>query len=315
VIVVTGATGAQGGSVVEHLLKAGTAHIRAVTRDPTNAKAQALTKRGVEVVKGDLSDKASIVAATRGAAGLFLVTQFWEKLSEEDEFKQGKNAIDAAKENKVGHVIFSGLPGVAALTSGRIRVPHFDGKWRLCQLLRPSGLCYSLIFVPFYFDNYVGILSPQPSKDNPNEYTFCVPMAGKRFKQSATADVGGIVVPMFSDAAAYNGKLVDMWAARMTLTENAQVYAQATGRVAKAYEPKCEEFAQYKFPGADELAAMFQFFQLIDDQSKAAGSDMTNPYAELGFRDNEVIAGGRQLYPAMQDFATFLRSTPVARRS
>ena len=91
-ILVIGATGAQGGSVVEYLLKSGHYNVAALTRDPTKDKAKALESKGVHVFKGDLSDPVSLKTAFKGINGLFLVTQFWEKFSADqelaDDYKQ-----------------------------------------------------------------------------------------------------------------------------------------------------------------------------------------------------------------------------------
>jgi hypothetical protein len=63
IAVIIGATGGQGGSVVDSFLKDGKYQVRAVTRNVNSANAQALHKRGVEVVTADLNDQASLIQA------------------------------------------------------------------------------------------------------------------------------------------------------------------------------------------------------------------------------------------------------------
>jgi uncharacterized protein YbjT (DUF2867 family) len=63
VAVIIGATGGQGGSVVDSFLQDGTYQVRGVTRNVNSANAQALHKRGVEVVTANLNDEASLIAA------------------------------------------------------------------------------------------------------------------------------------------------------------------------------------------------------------------------------------------------------------
>jgi len=316
IIVVTGATGAQGSSVVKHLLRDGRWHVRGVTRDPTSAKAATLVKQnaGVELVKADLSDLKSFVAATVGAAGVFIVTEYWETHNEDAEVAQGKNAIDACVANKVQHVVFSALPGVNFLTNGRLKVPHFDGKWRIAMLLRASGLSHSLVFVPFYYENYLTVMAPAQSKENPNEYTFTVPTGGKRYPQGSVGEIGGFVAPLFASPATYNGKLVDGWTTLQTTSEAASQYAAATGRVAKVYEPKLADFAKFPFPGAKDIADMFEWYQLQDDRRRAGNrGDASNVFHELGIRDSDLISGARTLYPASPDLPAVLRTSSVAR--
>ena len=75
-VLVTGATGRQGGSVVRHMLAKGW-NLRALTRDPDTTAAKSLAGRGVELVKGDLEDPPSIEGATRGVYGIYSVQDFW----------------------------------------------------------------------------------------------------------------------------------------------------------------------------------------------------------------------------------------------
>lgn len=63
IFTVMGATGAQGGSVVDHALKAGVYKVRAVTRNPNSEKAKALAAKGAEVVQADVNDEESLVKA------------------------------------------------------------------------------------------------------------------------------------------------------------------------------------------------------------------------------------------------------------
>ena len=78
-IVVTGATGQQGGAVVKSLRRS--FHVKAITRDPKKPEAQALTKLGVEVVAADLLDRASLERAFAGAHGVFALTNFWDGMA------------------------------------------------------------------------------------------------------------------------------------------------------------------------------------------------------------------------------------------
>ena len=70
-ILVTGATGAQGGSVARFLLKENY-EVKCLTRNPNSEAAKALENLGAEIVKGDLADKASILAALQGCDGVFV---------------------------------------------------------------------------------------------------------------------------------------------------------------------------------------------------------------------------------------------------
>ena len=71
---VTGATGKQGGGVVENLLSGNKVAIRALTRNPDSPAAKSLAAKGVELVKGSLTDESSLVTAMDGCWAAFLVT-------------------------------------------------------------------------------------------------------------------------------------------------------------------------------------------------------------------------------------------------
>src|SRR5687767_8990182 len=103
-IVVTGATGHQGGAVARHLLRAGW-RVRALTRDPTSGKARALAALGAEVAKGDMGDPASLRPVFAGAYGVYSVQN--PMISGlEAEVRQGKNVADVASEVGVAHLVY-----------------------------------------------------------------------------------------------------------------------------------------------------------------------------------------------------------------
>src|SRR4051812_47782074 len=109
VISVVGATGSQGGSVARALLADGGYRVRAITRDASSPKAEALADLGAEVVEARLEDEDSLRRAFDGAYGAFLVTPFWEHLSAAKELDEVRNLIAAAKAADLKHVVWSTL--------------------------------------------------------------------------------------------------------------------------------------------------------------------------------------------------------------
>src|SRR5207253_4230135 len=120
-IAVTGATGHQGGGVVRALQASGQFKVRALTRNPDKHRELA-----EEVVEADLGKPETLKAAFAGAHGVFLVTNFQEAGT--DELKQATSAISAAKDAGVKHFVWSTLPDVEAISSGKFNVPHFTGN-------------------------------------------------------------------------------------------------------------------------------------------------------------------------------------------
>ena len=124
VVLVTGATGRQGGAVARMLLKSGY-RVRALTRNSKQPAATALAAIGAEVVQGDFDQRASLDRAMRGAQAVFLVVAS----SGHDEIRQGKAVTDAARAAGVSHLIYSssgtGEPGRGMQGSGKIQIENY----------------------------------------------------------------------------------------------------------------------------------------------------------------------------------------------
>ena len=102
-VLVTGATGRQGGAVLRHLLQRGRP-VRALTRNPDSPQARILAARGVGIATGDLEDRTSLERAMRDVHGVYSVQDFWS-CGAQREVRQGINVADAAA--TVGVAIWS----------------------------------------------------------------------------------------------------------------------------------------------------------------------------------------------------------------
>jgi uncharacterized protein YbjT (DUF2867 family) len=150
-VAVIGATGQQGGGVIRALQAGGQFKVRALTRNPDNHRGLA-----DEVVNADLNRPETLKAAFEGAHGAFLVTNFWEKGT--DELKQATAAIRAAKDAGVKHVTWSTLPNVEAISGGKFHVPHFTGKAMIDRIVKEAGFeLHTFVIAPTY---YQGLLGP-----------------------------------------------------------------------------------------------------------------------------------------------------------
>ncbi|XP_059980300.1 nmrA-like family domain-containing protein 1 isoform X2 [Lagenorhynchus albirostris] len=164
-VVVFGATGAQGGSVARTLLEDGTFRVRVVTRDPGQRAAKKLRLQGAEVVQGDQDDEASMELALIGAHATFIVTNYWENCSQEQEVKQGKLLADLAKRLGLHYVVYSGLENIKKLTAGRLAAGHFDGKGEVEEYFRDIGVPMTSVRLPCYFENLLSCFLPQKAPD------------------------------------------------------------------------------------------------------------------------------------------------------
>src|SRR5215472_5138593 len=108
-VLITGATGRQGGAVIRHMLPKGW-KLKALTRNAAGHEAQSLMRQGVEVVQGDLEDPASFARAIQGVYGVYSVQDFWA-VGAKREIQQGKNIAVAAKKAGIKHLVYSSVGG------------------------------------------------------------------------------------------------------------------------------------------------------------------------------------------------------------
>jgi uncharacterized protein YbjT (DUF2867 family) len=147
-ILVSGATGQQGGAVARSLLGRGIG-VRALTRDPEKPEAKELVDLGAEVASGDLEDRSSIERVLDGVHGVFSVQQSWET-GVEGEIRQGVLLADAAKAAGVDHYVYSSV-GSAHRETG---IPHFESKWEVEEHVRGSGVPYTVLRPVFFMQNW-----------------------------------------------------------------------------------------------------------------------------------------------------------------
>lgn len=150
-VVVCGATGNQGGAVVDALLRRGRFKVRALCRDPR--KAAALADRGVELATGDLVDTDSLVRAFTGAAGVFGLTQPWSsdyrKADVETELAQGRSLIEASSRAQINLV----LSTVLLVDHKPTGIPHVDSKIEIENAAQRLGKRLIILGPGSFLDN------------------------------------------------------------------------------------------------------------------------------------------------------------------
>jgi uncharacterized protein YbjT (DUF2867 family) len=292
-IAVFGATGAQGGSVARALLSRGAFNVRALTRKTDSPAANALRDLGAEVVQADLDDPASLAAALNGVYGVFGVTNFWEHFDKEGP--QGRNLVEAVANANVKHFIFSTLPPIAKETNGALKSPHFDLKAEHEAYARTLGIPATYVHVPFYFENFLYFFPPRPAGDG--TYQFGFPQGDTPLAAMSVQDVGPIVAPMFEQPEKYIGQVVKLAGDEIPATAYADAMSRVTGKEVKyAYVPR-ETFAALGFPGAEDLADMFEYYRL---------------HIPSRAQDIETC---RALAPQLQSFATWTANNADAMRA
>ena len=252
-IVVIGATGLQGKGVVNALVNNGAFHVRAITRNP-----QAYSGKADEAVKADLNDTDSLKNAFKNAYGVFIVTNFWEGA---DELAQGKNAVAAAKEAGVQHFIWSTLPNVELISRGEFNVPHFTEKAKVDSLVKSAEFKYhNFVQPPFYFQNFTGMLAPQPKQDGTIGWTLPIAADKKVIHMSDINDLGKVVAGVFLNPDnAGNGSYLSLATEQNSFNDILAAY-KSNGKDYSFTQVPGEVFSTF-FEGAKELAEMFGYFE------------------------------------------------------
>jgi len=198
IITVFGATGAQGGSVVDYLLASGEFKVRGVTRDLKSAAAEALTKKGVEVVVGNLLEPETLKKSVAGSYGVFAVTQFWEQRGKETEIV--KNLIDIAKEAKITHFIWSTLPNLDVESKGKYTFSGWSDKARADDYVKKACFKYhTFVAAPLYYQNWGTFYKPKKEKDGSLVFTFPHATRDTRLAQGDIREIGIVVTHAFQN--------------------------------------------------------------------------------------------------------------------
>jgi uncharacterized protein YbjT (DUF2867 family) len=220
-VLVTGATGRQGGAVIRRMLPKGW-KLRALTRHPANAAAQDLACQGIEVVQGDLEDPTSLERALRGAYGVYSVQDFWA-VGAKREVQQGKNLADAAKKAGVAHFVYSSVGG-AERNSG---IDHWQSKWEIENHIRQLGLPATMLrpvaFMENYYIDQVEISILKGKLLDPIR-------ADKPYQTIATDDIGAFAALAFERPREFIGLELEIAGSALTNPEAAQVFSRVLGK-------------------------------------------------------------------------------------
>jgi uncharacterized protein YbjT (DUF2867 family) len=248
IVLITGATGKQGGAVARHLAGKGF-KIRAMTRKVDSGAARALAAAGAEVVSGDLNDAASLEAALTGAWGTFAVQNTWEAGVEGEE-EQGKRFAMMARKVGIQHFVYSSV-GSAHRQTG---IPHFENKWRIEETIRGLGFPSRVIIRPVFFME--NLTSPWFL----NGDQLCAAMDPKTVLQMiAVDDIGKFGARAFTDASALNGREIDLAGDAVTIPQAATILGRSLGRTIKFVRVPIEEVRK----NSEDFALMLEWFDLV----------------------------------------------------
>ena len=247
-VLITGATGKQGGAVLRALAGKGF-KLRAMTRHPNGEAAKALATRGAEIVPGDLNDAGSLRSALQGAWGVFAVQNTWEAGVQGEE-EQGKRLAQLARDAGVQHFVYSSV-GSADRSTG---IPHFDNKFRIEETVRSLKFPSHVIIRPVFFMENL----PSPwFLNGDNLYTTLLPET--KLQMIAVDDIGRHGARAFVESEKLAGSEFDIAGDAATMTEAAAALSKGTGRTIMFVRIPISEVRK----NSEDFALMLEWFDRV----------------------------------------------------
>jgi len=258
IILVTGATGQQGGAIARELLAHGY-RVKAMTRKPEGEKARELVRLGAEVVQGDLNDEASLDRALKGAWGVFAVQNTWEAGVEQEEV-QGKRLAEIAKKAGVHHFVYSSVASADRKTG----IPHFENKWRIEQRISELAFPSYVILRPVFFMENLYSPSFKPGIDQGKLFVGLEPATA--LQMISVQDIGKYGLLAFEKHAQLNGRAIDIAGDERTMPGTAQVLSQSTKKTITFERVPIEDVRKFSV----DFALMLEWFDRVGYSAKIA---------------------------------------------
>lgn len=261
-VLITGATGKQGGATARALAGKGF-RLRAMTRKPDSDAARAVAaEAGAEIVQGDLNDAASLRKVLKDVWGVFAVQNTWEAGVQGEE-EQGKRLANLAREAGVQHYVYSSV-GSAHRKTG---IPHFDNKYRVEDTIRAAGFPSHVIFRPVFFME--NLTSPWFLN---GDAIYAAMRPDLKLQMIGVDDIGKYVSRGFTNADKLNRREIDLAADEATMPDAAMALSRGLGRNISFVEIPISEVRK----NSEDFAAMVEWFDRV-------GYDVDIPALEREF--------------------------------
>src|SRR5215204_24315 len=247
-ILVTGATGKQGGALVREFAGKGFT-LRAMTRNPASDAATNLRTHGVEVVQGDLNEAGSVRQALQGAWGVFAVQNTWDAGVEGEE-TQGKQLAQLAKEAGVQHYVYASVASADRGTG----IPHFDNKSRVEDTVRSLNFPSHVIYRPVFF-----------MENLPSSWFLSGDALASAIEPStvlqmiAVRDIGKYAAACFIDADRLRGREFDVAGDERTMPQTAAIMSRALGRTISYVQISLDAVRK----NSEDFALMLDWFNRV----------------------------------------------------
>jgi uncharacterized protein YbjT (DUF2867 family) len=265
-IVVVGATGKQGGSVVRALLKNNNNNsnkwkIKGLTRKVNSEASQKLSQNGVEMLSCDINNREQLKKAFEGAYAIFSVTNFWEH-GAEMEYKQGILMADVAEEFHVEHYIWSSLPNCEKITGGKYKVPHFTKKAEIEEYIKTKKMSSTFVHAGSYLDNF----QFPPLKPRFQNGIFIIQSVlpdNVEIPLIDTENMGPIVVKILEEGKEkWNHKDIPVAGETLTMKDVCKIFSEVTHHPTQYHMLDSNIFLEsFRSYGGEELLEMYNYIR------------------------------------------------------
>ncbi|GAB3256842.1 NmrA/HSCARG family protein [Kineosporia babensis] len=238
-VLITGATGRQGGATARALLAA-EVPVRALVRHPSSPAAQEVEALGAELVAGNLLDRDSLLRAMRGVRGVFSVQMpavYGAGFDFQNELDQALTLIDAARATDVPHFVQTTASGVSRFTdwpgheTGRwdALAPYFTTKNTIENRVREAGFQQWTILRPGTFmENFLpeaAYLLPRGLEGG----IVTVLKPHTHLSLVAVPDIGAVAAAAFTDPDRFDRMELELASDYLPMSEIARALSAALG--------------------------------------------------------------------------------------
>jgi uncharacterized protein YbjT (DUF2867 family) len=272
-VLITGATGQQGGALARALLQRGH-RIRAFVRNPESDKARQLGRLGAELVKGDFDDPASLRKAAAGVEAVFAMGTP-RQAGPKEETRQGIAIVDAAKEAKVRHLLYSSVSDADRDTG----VPHFDSKYEVERHIRSVDVPYTIVAPVYFYENFLSPFTLPGLKEG--RLTMSLP-AERKLQAIALANIASFDAQVLERRDAFLGRRINIASDELSISDYAAIISEASGRQINYGRTPLEQVRQF----SEDLAAMQSWFDRVGYSADIEG--LRRDFPKVGwirFRD------------------------------
>jgi uncharacterized protein YbjT (DUF2867 family) len=268
-VLVTGPTGQQGGALARVLLQRGHT-MRAFVRNPESEKARQLSRLGAELVEGNFDDPGSLRRAASGVDAVFAMGTPYQA-GPEAETRQSMAIVDAAKEAKVRHLLYSSVSDADRSTG----IPHFDSKYAVEQYIRSADVPYTVVAPVYFFENFLSLFMLPALKEG--RLTMSLP-PDRKLQAIALASIASFDVQVLEKRDAFLARRINIASDELSLSEYARIISEVSGREIVYQRKPLEQVRRF----SKDRAAMEGWFDRVGYSADIEG--LRRQFPEVGWK-------------------------------